>query len=223
MFWNGNTASEGFSGSGKALFDRLCRRGGLETNGEHVHRPGDVLDLLLAQIVEDKVELVTDLVAHHPADADAARFGQTFETGGDVDPVAENIAVLDDDVALVNADPEHDAPVRRHAGVAFRHRALHVHRAAHRVDDTGEFDQQPIAHCFDDAALMLLNLKIAELPPDCPQRRERTFLVLAHQPRVAGDIDRNDCRKTSLDPLAAHVRKSGPAGNLQYTVRRRTD
>jgi hypothetical protein len=29
-----------------------------------------------------------------------------------VDPIAENVTVLDDDVALMDADPQFDAPVR---------------------------------------------------------------------------------------------------------------
>ena len=92
-----------------------------------------------------------------------------------------------------------------HAGVALRHRALHLDRAAHRVDDAGEFDQQPVARRLDDAALVLLDLGVAEFAPDRAQGRERAFLVPAHQPRVAGDIDRKDRRETALDPLHAHV------------------
>jgi len=30
------------------------------------HRPGNVLDLLLAHVVEDEIELVAHLVAHEP-------------------------------------------------------------------------------------------------------------------------------------------------------------
>ena len=170
-----------------------------------MHRAGDVLDLLLAEIVERDIELVADFVAHDAADADAARFGETFEAGGEIDPVAENVAVLDDDVALVDADAEVDALVGRDAFVAFRHRALHLDRTAHRADDAGEFDQQPVAHRLDDAALMLLDPGVAEIAPDRAQGRERALLVPAHQKRIAGDIDRNDCRETALDPLHAHL------------------
>jgi predicted nucleotidyltransferase len=37
------------------------------------------------------------------------------------------------------------------------------------------------------------------------QRRERPLLVLAHQPRIAGDIDRQNGRQPSLDPPFAHL------------------
>ena len=45
---------------------------------------GDVLDLLLAHVLERKGELVAHLIPHHPADADATRFGQGFEARREV-------------------------------------------------------------------------------------------------------------------------------------------
>src|SRR5258706_11527222 len=39
-------------------------------------------------------------------------------------------------------------------GVTFGHCLLHRDRAAHRVDDAGELDQEPVAGGLDDAAVM---------------------------------------------------------------------
>jgi hypothetical protein len=36
----------------------------------------------------------------------AARLGQPFEACGDIDPITKNVAVLDDDVADIDTDPE---------------------------------------------------------------------------------------------------------------------
>jgi hypothetical protein len=83
-----------------------------------VHRPSDVLDLLLAQVPEGEVELVAHLVAHDAADADPARIGQGFETGGDIDAVAEDVALINDDVAEINTNAELDTPFGGDAGVA---------------------------------------------------------------------------------------------------------
>ena len=47
---------------------------------------------------------------------DAARLGDAFESRGDIDAVAEDIVVLDDHVAEVDADAEFDPPIFR----AFR-------------------------------------------------------------------------------------------------------
>jgi hypothetical protein len=46
-----------------------------------------------------------------PRRRDAARLGQAFEPARDVDTVAEDVTVLDDDVADVDADTELDAMV----------------------------------------------------------------------------------------------------------------
>ena len=45
-------------------------------------------------------------------DADATGFGQSFQAGGDIDAIAEDVAVLDDDIADVEADTEFDAIAR---------------------------------------------------------------------------------------------------------------
>ena len=56
------------------------------------HRPCNVLDLLLAHVLEREVELVAHLIAHHPADANPARLGQGFEPRRDIDSVSVDIA-----------------------------------------------------------------------------------------------------------------------------------
>ncbi len=57
-----------------------------------------------------------------------------------VDPVTEDVAVVDYDVALVDAEPELDALISRNIDVAPGHSLLHLDSAAHSIDDTGEFD-----------------------------------------------------------------------------------
>ena len=101
-----------------------------------VHRPGDVLDLLLAHVLEREGKLV----AYHAADADATGRRQGFESSGDVDAVAEGVAPIDDNVAKIDADAEFDARRGRHLGIAFGQLALNVDRAAHGVDDAGKLD-----------------------------------------------------------------------------------
>ena len=95
----------------------------------------------------------------------------------------------------MDADAELDALVRRHAGVALGHRALHLDRAPHRVDDAGKLYQQPVAGGLDDAAAVLGDLGVDQFAPDRLQRRERAFLVGAHQPRIADDIGRQNRRE----------------------------
>jgi len=76
-------------------------------------RPRNVLERLLAEVIEDEVEPSCGILLHPRRDTNATGLGQTFETCRDIDTVAKNVAVLDNDVPLVDADAERDAPLRR--------------------------------------------------------------------------------------------------------------
>src|SRR5205814_6159239 len=69
------------------------RAGGPRSDSVDPHRPCDVLDLLLAEILEGEVELVAHLLVRRAAEADAAGLRQRFEPCGDVDPVAEDVVL----------------------------------------------------------------------------------------------------------------------------------
>src|SRR5437870_1431644 len=56
--------------AGLSLLSRRRRNMSCDRDAVDMQRPGDVLDPLLASVLEGNVELVADLVAHHPADAD---------------------------------------------------------------------------------------------------------------------------------------------------------
>ena len=121
------------------------------------------LSALLAQVLEGDVEAVADLVAHGGGDADAAGGRQLLQAGRDVDAVAEDVAVLDDHVAEVDADPELDPARRRNVRVAPRHSSLDFGGALHGVGDALEFHQHAVAGGLDDAALVLGDGGIEEL------------------------------------------------------------
>jgi hypothetical protein len=129
---------------------------------------------------------------HDAADADFPRLGQSFEAGGDVDAVAEDVAFVEDDVAEVDADTKLDPLLRPHVGVALGHRLLQLGGTAHRIDDAGELHEQPVAGRLYDPAPMLLDLRVPHLGADRFQRNERAFLVRPHQPRIPGDIGGQD-------------------------------
>ena len=54
---------------------------------------------------KSKIKFAGSILLHARRDADAAWLGQAFEAGRDVDPVTEDVTVLDDHVALMDADP----------------------------------------------------------------------------------------------------------------------
>jgi hypothetical protein len=87
--------------------------------------------------------------------ADAAGFGDTFQSCGDVDAVAHEIAVAFlDDVAEMNADPKLDAPLWRQPGIALDHAVLHFDGATHRIDHAAELDKVAVAGPLHHAAMM---------------------------------------------------------------------
>jgi hypothetical protein len=94
-----------------------------------VHGSCDVLDPLLAEI-EGEVEAVAHLLVYRGAEANPARLSQRFEPGGNIDAVAEDVAILDVDVAEIDAHAKFDAALWRCCGVAGDHLALHLDRTA---------------------------------------------------------------------------------------------
>ena len=190
----------------RALRRRASRRA-VEPDRVDPDRARDVLELLIAHVLERRVELAAHLPVGVVGDADAAGLGDAFEARGDVDAVAENVAVLDDDVADVDADAELDALVLRHAGVALGHAALDRDRAAHGVDDAGELDQDAVAGGLDDAAGMLGDLGIDQLAAMRLEARQRAFLVVADQPAVAGDVGCEDGGQPPLNAILGHRRR----------------
>jgi hypothetical protein len=132
------------------------------------HQAGDVFDLLFAQILEREVKLIAHLVAYDAANTDPAGLGQCLETGGDVDAVTVDVALIDDNIAEINADAEVDAPFSGNVSVvALCHVALHLDRAAHRIDDAGKLDQRAVAGGFDKAATVLPDLWVDQFALQC--------------------------------------------------------
>ena len=66
-------------------------------------------------------------------------------------------------------------------GIAFRHRLLHLDGAAHRIDDAGEFDEQPVAGSLHDASAMLLDLGVRQFAAQRRQSCMRALFILPHQ------------------------------------------
>ena len=108
-----------------------------------------------AEIGDGEIEPPLDLPIGVLGQTDRAGRGDALQPRGDVDAVAHQVAVaLLDDVAQMNADAELDAPVGRHASIAFDHAVLHLDRAAHGVDHAAELDERAVAGALDDAPVM---------------------------------------------------------------------
>ena len=96
-----------------------------------------------------------NFVVHLARDADAARLRDALQPCGDVDAIAVDTGLVEDDIALVDADAELHAPSRIDGSVALGHCLLDRHRALDRIQDAGELGQDAVACRVDDAAAVL--------------------------------------------------------------------
>jgi hypothetical protein len=162
-----------------------------------LHGSHDVLDALLAPVLERVGELVPDLVAYYPRDADAAGLGQSLQPRGYIDPIAEDVVLLNDHVAEVHSDAECDAFVLGRFGIAFGHPALDLDSAAHRINHAWKFSEQAVAGILYRMAAVLLDLWLNELRQVHLQALVRSLLICSHQARIACHIGGEDCSKAT--------------------------
>ena len=168
-------------------------------------RTRNVLDGLLAHVLEAEAELVADLIVHDARNHDAAGIGERLQPGRHVDAVAVNIVPVDYDVADVDADAEFNALVRRHFGVALDHSALNVDGAADGIDHADELHEHPVAGRLDDPAPVLGDLGVDQFLAMRLELAQRAFLIDAHQPAVAGNVARPNRRKSAVDTVFRHL------------------
>src|SRR5438477_152434 len=112
---------------------------------------------------ECEVNFPGSVFVHPRRHANPTRFGQPFQTGGDIDAVAEDIAVLDDDISDIDADSELDPLRESDAGIPDGHPLLHLYGAAQRVYDAAKLDEETVARRFDQSTVMLGDLGVDHL------------------------------------------------------------
>ncbi len=123
--------------------------------------------------------------------------GQTFQPGGDVDPIPVEPFAFDDHIAQVDADAKLHLPMFRQLGVLHFEFVLNLDRAAHGIDHTGELGQQIITGRIDHAATVLLDQR----GDQCTiggEGADGGFFIVPHEAAVAGDIGAEDRRQLAL-------------------------
>src|SRR5271166_7054763 len=142
------------------------------------NRLGDVLELGWAEISDGEIEPPLDLPVGLLGEADRARRGDAFQSRGDVDAVAHQVAVgLFDDVAQMDADAELNAALGRQARIALDHAGLHFYRATRGVDHAAEFDDAAVAGSFDDAAVVDGDGRVDQVAAQSPQPRKGALFI----------------------------------------------
>ena len=173
-------------------------------NPVHPDRLGDVLDLLIAEIVERQRQLVANVIADDSRDTDRTGLGEGFQSGGDVDPIAEQVLAVDHDIADMHANAELHRLGGRLLRALHRDCRLHRDRALHGIDRAGEVGDDAVAGGVEDAAPVrrdqLVDDGAARLQPG-----ERADLVARHQPAVAGNVGGEDRGEFALYRMDRHA------------------
>ena len=101
----------------------------------------DVLDPLLADVVEIERQPITDFFVNDVGDEYAARLCQPLQSGSNIDAVAINIVTFDEDIAQIDADAKLDPLTDGHSAL-LGHASLDLDGAAHRLHSAEEFDER---------------------------------------------------------------------------------
>src|SRR5439155_15154880 len=107
-----------------------------ETDPINAHRSSYVFEALFAQIVEGEVETPGYVLLNAGGHANASGLGQTFQPSRDVHAVTENVAVLNNNIANVDAYAKFDAFLSGDPGITLGHGVLNLSRTSQGFDDT---------------------------------------------------------------------------------------
>src|ERR1700730_15766274 len=172
------------------------------------HWPGDVLDLLLTQIVKSKWQPVANVVIDCIRNEHSTGVGQRFDPSSDINPVAIEVVVLDDHVAKIDANTELDAVIGSDTSVPLKQCLLHLDPAAYCINAARKFHQHAVPGGLHDLATMFGNFRIDKFAAESFETFKRAFLIRAHQPRISGHICGEDGSETAglahpISPVAS--------------------
>ena len=72
------------------------------------------------------------------------------------------------------------------------------------VDHAGEFDQQAVAHCVDNAAAKFRNAGVYSFGSQRTKPCNRAFLIVANKPTVPNNVGSENGRQAALDVRLSH-------------------
>ena len=125
-----------------------------------------------------------------------------------IDAIAEDIVLLDDHVAQIDADPVKQAARCRHVAITPRHALLEFDCAAERFGDALELHQKSIAGGLDDAALAFGDRRVDQLQPHRFEPCEGPRLVDLHETAIANHIRRQNCREPAFYSSLFHFTRA---------------
>jgi hypothetical protein len=175
-------------------------------------RTRNVFELLLAAVLEWKLQPTGHVLVNTTRDADSSRRAERLKPSRHIDAVAEDVLIVNNNVTLVHTDPEFDPLIDRDFDIAFSHRALDGHRATNSLHSARILDENAISGRFDDAPMIRGDAGIDDLTPNGFDSAERFALVVAHQPAVADHVCHQDGCEPTLRVNLMHSRSPSPGG-----------
>jgi hypothetical protein len=123
---------------------------------------------------------------------------------GYVHAIAIEIVTVDDQVAKMQADAEHDGDVLGLFPVGLGHGLLKFDGGVKCIHSAWKLDQRTVARQLDQPAAVPSQCRLQALGAMALEPGQSAVLVPAHEARVASDIRRQNSRQSTYNPLARH-------------------
>jgi hypothetical protein len=149
------------------------------------------------------------MVMHSPGDANPTRLRESFQSGSDIDSIAEEIFALNHDIADVEPDAEPHLLTDRSIRVFLVYGFLHRDSTLHGVHRTGEVSDEAVTRRVEDPTPMRADQAIGDDPVGGEGAKSANF-VLPHKAAVAFDIGCEDSGELPFDPVG--FQGSAPPG-----------
>ncbi len=162
------------AGLGRGIAPRLGH-----VDAKDGHRFGNILEVVLAEVDQFGARPVTD--RRRSRECYSARLCRFLQPGRDVHRIAENVVVVLDYLADVNADTEFHAPIVRENHVSFSHLLLHFAHGHDGGDGRGKLDQHAVAGGLYDTSAVVVHERVDGVAV-CLQRGQRSVFLCAHEP-----------------------------------------
>jgi len=111
-----------------------------QPDAPRLHGLCDIFEVLQPHIITDNLNLAPNLPVGVVGHAHTARFCDGFKTSRNVDAIAEDIIVIEDNVSDVNTDTKLYPLVRRGSRVSFVHTALDFNSTADGIHSARKLD-----------------------------------------------------------------------------------
>ena len=156
----GGPASDG------AAVRRALRSVGVDADGIDTHRPRDVLERLLSEVDEFRLDPPAHMLVAPRRKWTRRRLRRRLPSGeAMLTPSPRISSPSTKHVAEMDADPVEDALRLEGAFVAGRHLPLHRQGAFDRRDDGREFDEHPVAHGLEQPPAVRGDDRLSGLAP----------------------------------------------------------